>query len=150
MLVMIAHTHRRRSLHTNILHHAPPSPTLPSLSTCHQSWHAYGARGASFHFLSLLQVDFEVKIQTMGAFNKTAQGTAVLRPLMHMHGRVSSTPARRPRRRKFKAFPAESLRGQGSRVRRKASGRARLSRLAWPRGAAFPARAYHADANTCA
>ena len=60
-----------------------------------------------------------------------------------MHGRMRSTPARRRRQ----APPAESLRGQGPRVRRRASGRARLSRLAWPRDIACPARVYHADAN---
>ena len=42
---------------------------------------------------------------------------------------MRSTPARRRR----KALPAESLRGKGPRVRRRAAGRARLSRWAWPR-----------------
>ena len=42
---------------------------------------------------------------------------------------MRSTPARRRR----KARPAEPLRGKGPRVRRRAAGRARLSRWAWPR-----------------
>ena len=42
---------------------------------------------------------------------------------------MRSTPARWRR----KALPAESLRGKGPRVRRRAAGRARLSRWAWPR-----------------
>ena len=42
---------------------------------------------------------------------------------------MRSTPVRRRR----KALPAESLRGKGPRVRRRAAGRARLSRWAWPR-----------------
>ena len=69
MLVMIAHTH----------HHPPPCTTIPHPAViAHMPSIVACIWGASFHFLSLLQVAFEVIIQTMGAFNKTAQGTAVL------------------------------------------------------------------------